>query len=101
MNEWIIAAIVVGVLIMASISVIALNSTDKTVQYSKCAGCQGKCTTESNCGSAGCATANGTGKCNCSAKNDGAACSGGCSSSVSCGSATCGAKTTGSCGCKK
>jgi uncharacterized protein YxeA len=70
MNEWIIAAFIVGVLVVASVSVLALNNTGTdtkapAVQASKCSSCGNKCTAASNCGSSTCAAAKGTGKCGC------------------------------------
>lgn len=69
MNTWIIAAFIVGVLIVASVSVLALNSNADTKapasQASQCTSCGGKCTAGSNCGLATCGAVKGTGSCGC------------------------------------
>lgn len=66
MNIWVIAAIVVGLLVIAGIAVVSMTgyaSADK-IASGGCKSCNGKCTAESNCGQAGCGAASG-GACTC------------------------------------
>lgn len=68
MNTLTIAAIVIGLLVVASVSVMALTSNDNTtapVKTTQCSSCGNKCTAASNCGSPTCAAAKGTGTCGC------------------------------------
>lgn len=67
MNTWIIAVIVVGLLVVASVSVFALagNSTAPATSAKTCTSCGGKCTATSNCGLASCGAVKGTGTCGC------------------------------------
>ena len=65
MNTWIIAAIVIGLLVVGVIAVngfVAAQQNAKTT--SGCGTCSGKCTADSNCGKEGCTAAK-TGTCNC------------------------------------
>jgi len=63
MNLWIIAAIVVGLLLVAGIAMATFTTADKVAE-SGCKSCNGKCTAENNCGLATCGAVNG-GKCGC------------------------------------
>jgi hypothetical protein len=70
MKTWIIAAIVLGVLLVAGVLVANVNlakaATDvPQTKASSCTGCSGNsCTAEKNCGLLTCGAANG-GKCTC------------------------------------
>jgi hypothetical protein len=61
MNIWIIAAIIAGLLIVATVAVLNVTANEiKTV----CKNCGTGCTAEKNCGSASCGAISG-GTCNC------------------------------------
>jgi len=67
MNLWIIAALLMGFLMIAGIAVVnalpSNQSTSKTSQKT-CSSCGNSCTEESNCGLATCGATNG-GTCGC------------------------------------
>jgi hypothetical protein len=69
MKMWIIAAIAIGVLLVAGIFIANVNlakAADTTTNKApSCSGCSGNsCTAEKNCGQATCGAVNG-GKCTC------------------------------------
>ena len=64
MNLLIIAGVLVGILVLAGASVIALGNNDSPEKTVDCKTCGNKCTAESNCGSATCGAVNG-GSCGC------------------------------------
>ena len=65
MNLWMIGAIIAGLLI---IGIFAASSFTTAQNFGKtstgCRSCDGKCTSENNCGESTCSAAN-TGICNC------------------------------------
>jgi len=69
MKTWIIAAIALGVLLVAGIFVANVNfakAADTTNKAPSCLGCSGNsCTAEKNCGQATCSGAVNGGKCTC------------------------------------
>jgi len=70
MKTWIIAAVIVGLLIAASIGTLSLTKADIApvkVQSSGCGACNGKCTASSNCGLSTCGASSG-GSCSCGSK---------------------------------
>ena len=67
MKSWIIAAIVIGMLIIASIVIVNFvkaNAVSEAKTIASCTSCNNKCTTSSNCGLSACDAVNG-GSCSC------------------------------------
>ena len=67
MNLWIIAAVMIGTLMIAGVAVVnALSSTQEisTTSQKSCSSCGNSCTAESNCGLSTCGATNG-GTCGC------------------------------------
>ncbi|MFH0831526.1 MAG: hypothetical protein V1886_01515 [archaeon] len=63
MNAWIIAAVLIGLLVIAGVSFAGISAAQESKQIS-CKSCGGKCTAERNCGLESCAATAGKG-CNC------------------------------------
>ena len=63
MNIWIIAALLIGLLVIAG-AVVANFSIAKEPEKISCSGCQGKCSADKNCNLETCGAVNG-GKCSC------------------------------------
>lgn len=70
MKLWIMVAIIVGVLVIASFGIVSFvkadERTSKPVQNSPSCGCGNKCTQANNCGLATCGAVNGK-ACGCNA----------------------------------
>jgi len=64
MNLWIIAAIVIGLVAIAGITVVNAYATDNKTETKTCTSCGNSCTAKSNCGLKTCGAANG-GTCGC------------------------------------
>jgi len=69
MKTWIIATLIIGLLVLGTFGVMALNKTETTTQATEqitsCSTCGNSCTAENNCGLATCgATTGGTCGCN-------------------------------------
>ena len=66
MNLWIIAATIIGLLVIAGIviSFTGLTVADQP-ETIDCKTCEGSCTQDKNCGRASCGAVNGNGACGC------------------------------------
>ena len=61
MNIWILAAIILGILIIGGIAVTALTTQDvkKTTETISCSSCGNSCSAEKNCGLSTCGAVSG------------------------------------------
>lgn len=66
MNLWIIAAITIGLLVVAGIIIVNTDMvTAEAPEKVSCSNCGNSCTGDSNCGLGTCGAVKGTGSCGC------------------------------------